>query len=479
MRLEISPNHRLGNFIIDTDDESHLSRTARVKDEASDDISFIDSSKSSRTKTYNGSPMSSLDIKVPGGSKKTTPPKLKQKRMRRRRSSDSVKDYYYQNEDDFIERSSSSEDVIESAISREALKENRSRKENNSDGNWKTSSRSKLGKSSVLRKEEIPYGQWLVLISLVFGFTYYHYHEKVFGKRGKIVESPKVGQKKWRRMEKKKRKSRQKSVAKKVSSKKAVKSFDTEPTLDNKSSPDSVSTDGSSSTNEADNQDKEEHINVKQVVVNKINTDKFDDDEWATKKLDSVNDKVDEDEWTTVGAGASKRNKSADKASDIESDGQDKTPKDAEEVVSTTEKVDKVDECEWTTVPKRSKSPHKASTNSIVDDHLNNSSTVESSSCPASIEEDSAPELVDENLESVEYRVVDPVEDLNVIEISKKNEETFSEKDDEAFARMLQKQEEELAAAQFSNQSVDDADVWEEVQHRSKRRGKKAETIVS
>jgi len=49
----------------------------------------------------------------------------------------------------------------------------------------------------------------------------------------------------------------------------------------------------------------------------------------------------------------------------------------------------------------------------------------------------------------------------------------FSEKDDEVFARLLQQQEDELAVANFANQSNSLDDQWEEVQHK-KRRSKKA-----
>lgn len=298
MRLEISANQRFDNSFLYVDD-SNLFKKTSVEAGLNNGRPLSETSKDIRSKSNEGSLVSSLDIKVPGGTKKTTPPKPK--RMRRRRSVDLGKDYYYQNEDKPRERTSSKvlDDSSSLAAEDRAKAGNRSSREFNSDVNWKTSSRAKSvnTKSSTLRNEDIPFGQWFVLISLVLGFAGYHYHRKIFG--NKDHQSLNINRKKIKKSHLKTKRRNKVLNNHRKSKNLAPKKESKEVTLESisKSSPDSISTDGSSSTNENmdTHQDPKEHA-VKQVVV----SDVF--------NSSSLQDDINKEEWTTVRSGSPKRN---------------------------------------------------------------------------------------------------------------------------------------------------------------------------
>jgi len=146
-------------------------------------LSKIGSSRLSRGITTS---TSSLNIKVPDGNKKTTPPKAAPKRsMRRRRLGD---DYHNPNDDQGVDvkgKSTLSSDAASSASKESRYRTNRRTKRESSDnsGSYKTSStgRSKGSTSAKilsnsLRTEEIPVGQWVVLIALLVGLFGYVRH---------------------------------------------------------------------------------------------------------------------------------------------------------------------------------------------------------------------------------------------------------------------------------------------------------------
>jgi len=158
--------------------------TSYVDDSSSSNSAGLSKIGNSRLSRSISTSTSSLNIKVSDGHKKTTPPKPAPKRsMRRRRLGD---DYHHSNDDQEADIKGKSAINGDSSSSKESrYRTNRRTKRESSDnaGSYKTSStgRSKgstsaKNLSNSLRTEEIPIGQWVVLIALVVGLFGYVRH---------------------------------------------------------------------------------------------------------------------------------------------------------------------------------------------------------------------------------------------------------------------------------------------------------------
>jgi len=214
MRLEVAP------YQFATSSSADASKSGDVRTYSTNSAGGDSKLSSKVSRNIASSSTSSLYIKVPDGHKKTTPPKPAPKRsMRRRRLGD---DYYYPNDGDGLDgtdkgRATSTVGVDGSRSSTASGAGNKDsryrvsgsrrakRETTENTGSYKTTAgtgRSK-GSSSTktltnsLRTEDIPVGQWIVLISLLVGIFGYVRHCNKIGTSEKQSAA-------WKKKERKK-----------------------------------------------------------------------------------------------------------------------------------------------------------------------------------------------------------------------------------------------------------------------------------
>lgn len=612
MRLEVAPYQ----FAASSADSTAL-------DTVGGGDTKLSSSKVSRNSIASSSSStsaSSLNIKVPDGNKKTTPPKPSPKRsMRRRRSGD---DYYHPNDDgiDGTDKSKGASTAgVDGSISsttgtsikdsryarpsssrrvkRESTSEN-TESHKTGTGRSKGSSSSTKTLTDSLRTEDIPVGQWIVLISLLVGIFGYvrqcnknstkksekqsvttkkkkvkkktniqrnhssmndrrkgRLHNSSNGHKSKTVvkqniiktktadtsnhdetakptetehlnpdEEPPVIENTTTEItesnppiepqptRKKKRRVRKKS-AKQQSTNIPVVSEDVL-LPSSKSSPDSVSTDGSSTTANISHQDRDHSVNEEEFNQSFSN----DYEDYADFEVQTP-----EAEWTTVPTRAPKSQSSNDSEKDGEvvvvTNAPDVTvetssssvskdvsqPQDKVEISNTDEGStisDVVKHADTTLTPATTEDTITSKPESEVSTETSYESDVTpqtNNHTPNKAEYSNESNSIDNDQNSVEVEQEEELGDINTsLHNEDKNDEhkdddtkevdtsSFSQDGDEALARMLQKEEEDMAAAadiKYELTAVvspkgrpEVGDVWEQVK---KKRTKKQQATIT
>lgn len=611
MRLEVAPYQ----FAASSTDSTAL-------DTVGGGDTKLSSSKVSRNSIASSSSStstSSLNIKVPDGNKKTTPPKPSPKRsMRRRRSGD---DYYHPNDGDGIDgtdkskgastgvdgsRSSTAGTSIKDSryarpsssrrVKRESTSEN-TESHKTGTGRSKGSSSSTKTLTDSLRTEDIPVGQWIVLISLLVGIFGYvrqcnknstknsekqlvttkkkkdkkktniqRNHSSMNGRRKGKSHHSSNGHKSKTAMKqniiktKTADKSNQDEIAKPTETEHqkpdeeppVIENTTTEITESNppsepqptrkkkkrvrkksakiqstnipvvsedvlipssKSSPDSVSTDGSSTTANISHQDRDHSVNEEEFNQSFSN----DYEDYADFEVQTP-----EAEWTTVPTRAPKIQSS----NDSEKDGEVVVVTNAPEVtvesssssvskdvLQPQDKVEISNTDEGSTISDVVKDADTTLTSATTEDTITSKPESEVST-ETSYESDVTPQTnnhtpnkaecsnesnsIDNDQNSVEVEQEEELSDINTsLHDEDKNEHkdddtkevdtsSFSQDGDEALARMLQKEEEDMAAAadiKYELSAVvspkgrpEVGDVWEQVK---KKRTKKQQATTT
>lgn len=350
---------------------------------------------------------SSLDIKVTNGHKKTTPPKIKPS-MRRRRATDSG------GKENYHRQQHHTEGETDDGNSRGSSPTKEQRRRVNKNSTNKTSARKMKSISDKIQFEDIPIGQWIVLICLVLGLISYVRHS---GKIKEKTELPKKKSKKVKLLLKRKSKNEENVKESKIQDDKDTK--DEEAKLPKIDMPQMNATVIQEASKEVSKKKTNKKKKKKLMVVK----------ETLKPSLDSLS--------TDGSSSANEKSHSEDILS---------------EEFYYEDDFSKVEE-EWTVVVKDRNRPNLLQ-------------------APLTPKEDIAPIQ-----EETEEKTEQPIERTEIIDIVQKNNISFTEVDDEAFARMLQKEEEELAAANFHVLSSHltktistNEDVWEEVKGRRNKK---------